>query len=211
MRALFIESKSAGARPWLWLVLAMVLLSGGAVASWETPWMAPARELLALWRAERAEAEAPVPLAEPSPVPAAVQAWPEASVMASDSVAAAAPAAPTPEEDIDRQVMAFVEGWAASWSAKNLDGYFSAYADNFQPEGKKTLADWAKERKQRIAAKAKIAVQIKDFMIVSSDHTGLKASFIQIYEADGFHSTSPKVLLLSKQDGAWKIVREYTP
>jgi len=211
MRPLFIRAKSSGTRVWWWAVLTLVLLSAAAVLSWEGRWVAPSRLLLGGADTVRAEAPAPATLTEPGPAPVVVPAWPEPSDAASASAPAVAPVPPNAEDDTDRQVQAFVERWAASWSDKRLEAYFAAYAEQFQPEGQKTVADWARERKQRITSKNKIAVQIKDFTIVSSDHSGLKTSFVQTYEADGFRSTSPKVLLLTRQDGAWKIMREYTP
>lgn len=173
--------------------------------------MAAVRDRLQRWQDEWSASVQAQATAAPASVPMAAEALAQASAVASASEAVLSAAPPAPEEDIDGQVQSFVERWAASWSAKNLDGYFAAYADNFQPESHKNLADWTKERKQRIVAKNKIAVQIKDFVIVSSDHSGLKTSFTQTYEADGFRSVSAKVLLLNRQEGAWKIVREYTP
>lgn len=210
MRPLFIGSKPASNTRYGWWVLVLALLGGGVLTAVEMPWMAVVRDQLQLWEDEWSASMQAQATAAPASVPMAAEALPQASVVASASEAVLAAAQPAPDEDIDGQVQSFVERWAASWSAKNLDGYFAAYADNFQSESHKNMADWAKERKQRIVAKNKIAVQIKDFVIVSSDHSGLKTSFTQTYEADGFRSVSAKVLLLNRQEGAWKIVREYT-
>lgn len=211
MRPLFIDSKPSGVRSRFWGLLALVVLSGAALLFWQrASWPDWVRSLPSAWAQPEPEVQAPATEAVPLPAVAEASAEPAGAASASMALAEAS-APPGPADDIDQQVLAFVERWAASWSAKQLDSYFAAYAEQFQPEGKKTLADWAQERKQRIASKSKITVQIKDFMIVSSDHSGLKTSFTQVYEADGFRSISPKVLLLNKQEGAWKIVREYTP
>ena len=124
---------------------------------------------------------------------------------------------PTPEGlGLDAQIPAFLNRWAASWSAKNLVDYFSAYDQQFQPEGRKTILAWKKEREEKILSKSKISVQISDPVIIQTDPKGISVRFNQIYQAeihggDKFQSATPKVLIVKQVDNDLKIIREYTP
>lgn len=120
-------------------------------------------------------------------------------------------AAVTAEVQTDQQIRTFVGLWAQSWSSKNLEAYYNAYADAFQPESRIALSEWKRERRQRILSKSKISVQVQDLLIVSADHQGVSVRFTQIYEADHLRSVTPKILVLNLQPDGWKIFREYTP
>ena len=52
---------------------------------------------------------------------------------AATTPAVAAPAAPAAPSDGSREVLAVVDKWAKDWSAKNADGYISAYSKSFKP------------------------------------------------------------------------------
>jgi len=117
----------------------------------------------------------------------------------------------TEAPSIELQVASFVEQWASGWSNKNTEAYFGCYDKSFTPEGAKRLAEWRQEREQRITSKKQITVAIKDLVVLPTSPAGWRANFVQVYEADGFKSTSAKTLLLSRSDGHWKITREFTP
>lgn len=210
MRSLFVKSKQPTTSLWLWVLLVLALGLAWVLHSIESLQL-PRLPDLSHWTAQD-ELQPPAAQAAPTP-PGPMPAEPDQApaTPSTPEVASEAPAKDSEGDAIDQQVQAFVGQWATHWSARNLDGYLSSYAEGFQPENKKSLAEWRQERKQRILSKSKITVQIRDFMIVSSDHAGLKVHFTQIYEADGLRNTGPKVLMLSKLDGNWKILREYAP
>lgn len=226
MRALFIDAKDAKAKPWRkWLLAAALVLSAVLLSVGDLAWVNHAQTGLQHWVSRIGQDPAPTVVVEPVQplVVAAASAEAAASDTASDAstqaaqaaqaVSEASPVAPQPSEEVQRQeqITALVAQWAASWSAKDLDSYFYAYADQFQPEGKKSHTDWVKERKQRIASKSKIAVQVKQLVIEPLDAHQMRANFNQIYEADGLQSSTLKTLHLSRQEGVWKITREFTP
>ena len=225
MRALFIDAKDAKAKPWRkWLLAAALVLSAVLLSVGDLAWVNHAQTVSQHWVSRIGQDPAPTVVVEPVQPLVAVAASAEAAAsdastqasqasQATQAVSEASPVAPQPSEEVQRQeqITALVAQWAASWSAKDLDSYFYAYADQFQPEGKKSHTDWVKERKQRIASKSKIAVQVKQLVIEPLDATQMRANFNQIYEADGLQSSTLKTLHLSRQEGVWKINREFTP
>ena len=227
MRALFIDAKDAKTKPWRkWLLAAGLVLSAVLLIVSDLAWVNQAQTGLQQWVSRIGHDPAPTIVVEPvQPLVAAASAEPAASDAASDAsnqvatqaaaqaVHDASPVAPQPSEEAQRQeqITAFVAQWATSWSAKDLDSYFYAYADQFQPEGKKSHTEWVKERKQRIASKSKIAVQVKQLVIEPLDAHQMRTNFNQIYEADGLQSSTLKTLHLTRQEGVWKITREFTP
>ena len=225
MRALFIQNQDPKAKPWLKWLLAAFVVSAVLLSVSDLAWVNQAQTDLRQWVGLVNRDPAPTVVVEPvqplvvaaaSAEPAASDAASEASTQAtqaSQAVNDPPPVAPQPSEEAQRQeqIKVFVAQWATSWSAKDLDSYFYAYADQFQPEGKKSHAEWVKERKQRIASKSKIAVQVKQLVIEPLDASQMRANFNQIYEADGLQSSTLKTLHLSRQEGVWKITREFTP
>ena len=219
MRALFIDTKDAKAKPWRkWVLAAGLVLSAVLLSVSDLAWVNQAQTGWQQWVERISHDPAPTVVVEQvQPLVAASSAEPAASdastQAASEGINSALHVAPQPSEEAQRQeqIAAFVTQWAASWSAKDLDSYFYAYADQFQPEGKKSHTEWVKERKQRIASKSKIAVQVKQLVIEPLDASQMRANFNQIYEADGLQSSTLKTLHLSRQEGVWKITREFTP
>lgn len=212
MRALFIDAKVAKAKPWRkWLLAAAVLVSAVLLSVSDLAWVNQAQTSLQQWVERIGDDPAPTVVVEPVQPQVAVASAPETA--ASEATQDTPTVAPQPNEEAQRQeqITALVTQWAASWSAKDLDSYFYAYADQFQPEGKKSHAEWVKERKQRIASKSKIAVQVNQLVIEPLDASQMRANFTQIYEADGLQSSTLKTLHLSRQEGVWKITREFTP
>ena len=202
----------AKAKPWRkWLLAAAVLVSAVLLSVSDLAWVNQAQTSLQQWVERIGDDPAPTVVVEPVQPQVAVASAPETA--ASEATQDTPTVAPQPNEEALRQeqITALVTQWAASWSAKDLDSYFYAYADQFQPEGKKSHTEWVKERKQRIASKSKITVQVKQLVIEPLDATQMRANFNQIYEADGLQSSTLKTLHLSRQEGVWKITREFTP
>jgi len=113
-------------------------------------------------------------------------------------------AAPNAEDDL---VKSAVLNWARSWSQKDIEKYFAAYASNFVPPDNMSRSKWESERELRITSKKKIQVAVSNFKI---EVQGNKANvnFSQVYESDHFKGSSRKSLELTKQSGNWLIIRE---
>lgn len=144
--------------------------------------------------------------AAPAPVAAAVP----AAAPAAATPASAAPAASEVDATTRQSAGAVIDAWAQAWSAKNLDAYFGAYGSDFVPEGGITREAWEAQRRDRITRPQRISVKVVEPQWAAVGPDRLRFSFRQDYESDAFSDSVGKVLELSRQNGGWKIVREYT-
>ena len=107
-----------------------------------------------------------------------------------------------------KAVEAAVMAWAKAWSQQNMNAYYAAYSDKFEPQGS-SLAAWKAERKERIVGKPEITVDVQDLKISLQGERAV-ANFRQYYAAGGYKATTRKVLRLNHEAGKWRIVREET-
>lgn len=130
-------------------------------------------------------------MVKPAPVPTPAPAAAEAKVDNSSQA---------------RDVEAALKNWAEAWSAKDLDGYFAAYAKDFSGGGKGRKA-WEQERRDRIVSKRSISVKLSDIKV---DVNGNKATvrFHQDYKADSLNISSGKRVELVRSGNNWLIVKE---
>lgn len=215
MRELFVKTKPSRKRWWLGAFVMSVLGSWVLVWSqspwaWSADWL-PSVPSAQSWWQDRMQDNTPNPeVVEPLTTVAVVAQVASSEVAASEALVQTAPEV-SEQDRTEQQIRDFVNDWANSWASKNLDAYFGAYADKFQPESKKSLQEWRLERRQKILSKTRISVRVNDLAILSADHQGVSVRFNQEYVADQFQSMTPKVLVLNQQADQWKIHREYTP
>lgn len=184
-----------------------------------------------------AAATAPVPAPEPAPTPAPAAPITTTPAPAEPATTAAPPAAPAPEPktaatpakaaadsapehnarkaqaaEQERQAMKAVEkavaAWASAWEQQNMNAYYAAYSNRFDPQGM-SLSAWKAERKNRIVGKPAISVKISDLKItVNGDRAS--ASFRQQYSSGGYRASTNKTLRMQNEGGKWRITREET-
>jgi ketosteroid isomerase-like protein len=168
-----------------------------ATAATKAPAVAPAATVATV-----ATAAVPAPVAAKQP--AATSPAPSAATPAP----AAAPVKPAVAPDDERAVMAAVESWAGAWSAKNMGGYFAAYAPDFKPTGGASRSNWELERRARIEGKSSIKVSVLDPKVTLSGDTAT-VKFQQRYDSDKLDVTSRKTLVLTRgAAGKWLIKQE---
>jgi hypothetical protein len=131
---------------------------------------------------------------------------------------AAAPAAPaaTSEiggDDVDAATAGAVKetlsAWASAWSAQNVDEYLATYATAFRPEGGISRATWEAQRRDRVTRPKHIRVGVVKPQMSALGDGRVRVIFRQEYESDSFSDNVTKVLEL-RDEGGWKILREYT-
>ncbi|HEX5355165.1 MAG TPA: tetratricopeptide repeat protein [Aquabacterium sp.] len=148
----------------------------------------------------------PVATPKPAPAPAPVATPAPAPVVKPAPAPAPAPVA-EPKNDAaqEREVESAVKAWAAAWSKQDMDGYFAAYAKDFN--GGKTRKAWEQERRDRITSKRNISVKISG---VKVDINGNKATvrFHQDYKADSLSISSGKRLDMVRSGNNWVIAKE---
>jgi len=99
--------------------------------------------------------------------------------------------------------------WAKAWSAKDVDGYLSHYAADFQPEGGLARAAWEQQRRDRITRANRIAVQALKPQYEKLGEDRVRVNFVQEYKSDTFSDQVSKTLEFKSSKDGWKIVREY--
>lgn len=165
-----------------------------------------------------APAPAPAPKSQPvAPIPAVEATKPEPKVD---------PAAEQKRLEAERQrvervkaneaaqaaharVLNVVEGWAKSWSARDVSGYLNAYGKDFALPSGQSRKVWETERRARIEDKARINVQIVSPQVSIKGDTAT-VRFRQVYDSDRFKSDSRKTLTLTQQGNVWRIQQERT-
>ena len=139
----------------------------------------------------------------PAPESRAVEAVAE-SAEASDE-----PATETPSDTADVEVVAsFVESWRSAWQEQRVDDYLASYSEGFEPESGLSRERWEQQRRQRLTAPEFIRVTLAylDEPRVDGDQASIR--FLQSYESDTFQDRVSKVLVLTWEDGGWKILEE---
>lgn len=122
--------------------------------------------------------------------------------------AAAKPVSPVIAGDEERAVMAAVESWASAWSAKNMGGYFAAYAPEFKPAGGASRNAWERDRRARIEGKTSIKVSVIEPKVTLAGDTAT-VKFQQKYDSDKLDVTSRKTLVFTRgAGGKWLIKQE---
>lgn len=154
------------------------------------------------------------PTAAPTaqPVKPVVTAAPPAATAQPKPTAPAATAAPQADarDEEKAKVLAAVNNWADSWSNKNANGYLAAYERDYRAPNNQKYNDWAKERRERIAAPKSISVKLSDLKVEIQSSDTAKVKLRQSYKSDRLSSTTSKTLILKKSGGRWLIHEERT-
>lgn len=135
--------------------------------------------------------------AAPTPAPAA------ASVTEKPASAVEKPAAAPDNE----AALSVVRGWAAAWSARDVDAYLAFYGPDFRTPRQESRSAWEAKRRELIQGKSRIAVEVDAPQVAVSGATAT-VRFRQNYSSDNFTSKERKTLVLRKYDDGWKIVEE---
>jgi Flp pilus assembly protein TadD/ketosteroid isomerase-like protein len=146
--------------------------------------------------------------AKPASAPAAAAvAASKASAAPSTATAAAAKPVPATAANANAEVEAAVRAWAAAWAKRDMAGYYAAYTPDFtgQSGSRKT---WEQERRDRIATRKQIKVEVSDLVIsVSGDQA--TAKFRQSYSSDALSTSGRKTLRMVRgANGRWMIKQE---
>jgi tetratricopeptide (TPR) repeat protein len=110
--------------------------------------------------------------------------------------------------DVRRQeVVKTLESWAKSWTNRSYSDYAALYATSFQPSDGSPKEAWFKRKQALMEKNNFIQVELK---VSSIRFSGDKATvqLTQRYKSDRYTDTSRKELVLSAEDGTWKILRE---
>lgn len=158
------------------------------------------------------------PSSDNKPTAAAPAKQPTTETTAKSAATAAAPPAPQPQPaptqaadtaspEAVQEATAAVHAWATAWAAQDMKAYLAAYDSTFDPPGRKSRAEWEKERHARIVGKKDISVKLSQLTVtVHGDKA--QARFRQTYRSNALDSNTRKTLDLVRHGDRWTIVRE---
>lgn len=139
--------------------------------------------------------------AEPPPVAKV----PETKVVEEAKAPAEKPqeAASAIEADLKKTVLA----WASAWSRKDVKGYLSYYANDFNTPRGIARKEWEAERTKRIDKPGKLQVTVHDVSVSIADNKAT-VKFRQNYESSSLKSSTGKTLVFVKSGSKWLIQQE---
>jgi len=152
------------------------------------------------------------------PVPATPETKPAAPAVATKPAAEAKPAAveqkPAAAEEkpaarpANADILKAINGWAAAWAKKDVDGYLAYYARDFKTPNGESRKEWAEGRRVRIIAPKSISVGVEAPKVKMTGDTQASVTFRQSYRSDQRTINSTKTLVLVRVDGRWLIQQE---
>ncbi len=115
---------------------------------------------------------------------------------------------PAPVEDAMTTAGNAVVAWAQAWSRRDVDAYVAAYTPDYAgPKAKATRQAWLDERRERIASRKEISVEVSNLKL-KREGDSVTATFVQSYRSDGPTDRMRKRLVLVQVNGRWLIQRE---
>ncbi|MFO7603730.1 MAG: tetratricopeptide repeat protein [Gammaproteobacteria bacterium] len=148
-------------------------------------------------------AEAPVRAASASVQPVAdAEVIPETPLASESAVEV-----PLSDADVDKDIRATLESWAAAWSAQSLQEYLQYYELAYHPPGQ-SRRQWQAQRAERIRRPAWIKVRLSDFSIRHEADKRVVVEVRQQYESDTYADQGRKEFILIETDQGWRIVSE---
>jgi len=110
-------------------------------------------------------------------------------------------------EEVEK-VKLTVFDWAVAWSSQNTKDYLSYYASFFKPKSG-SLAEWKRQRGQRLAKPKFIHVLLENMTLKPFAVDRVRVDVVQRYQSDTYKDVSNKRFYLSRNaTGVWKIYRE---
>lgn len=127
------------------------------------------------------------------------------------TVAVAVEAEPVPEIVMATEpesAEAYLQRWAAAWSAQDVREYLSFYAAEFAPSAGISREAWAQQREGRLTRPKSIEISLGDFAPLRQSDERLQIEVTQGYKSDRFEDKTRKLFDLINVDNNWQIVRE---
>ena len=113
-------------------------------------------------------------------------------------------------------VQSALQRWKQAWESKDLDGYFAAYSDAFQPVAparyghrRWSRATWQTYKRRVIGRKRYIHIHLRHVSVLPTDNPQrVRVRFVQDFRSNNYVSHDHKELLMQREGGQWKIIQE---
>ncbi|MBF0583080.1 MAG: hypothetical protein HQL80_02455 [Magnetococcales bacterium] len=118
---------------------------------------------------------------------------------------------PASTTDDQTEIEQTIRSWVKAWSSKNVEEYLAFYSNtSFVPEKFSSRGEWEVQRFKALRSANEVHITITDVKVLMLDTNHAKVTFLQKYRSNAYQDQVNKSLSLQKEDGAWKIVREYS-
>ena len=108
----------------------------------------------------------------------------------------------------EEQLQQALQAWASAWKAKNAGAYLAFYSPEFVPAGGVTRDVWVRQRRDILARKAEIELNLENIKVRLLDKNQASVEFRQSYRAGSYQDVVSKTLHWQREDGRWLITRE---
>lgn len=128
----------------------------------------------------------------------------------SAAAAGEAPAAPGATR-ISREIAAFLNKWASSWSARDAEAWFEFYAADYVPAGYADAEEWRAQQRERFLVPATTRIDANSVTVEPRPDGSARVRFIQHFgETPNQRSVVKTMVLVPRAAGgaAWRIVEE---
>jgi ketosteroid isomerase-like protein len=150
---------------------------------------------------------APHPQPTAAPAPLTLAAPPTVAPTTSNPVLTA-PA--TAEVSDKTQVGELLDTWRNAWAQRDIASYLDTYSQQFTPIDGSTRDAWVAARTKKLSAGAPIDIQIRELGIERLNADQFKVTFLQDYASGNYREMArTKVLLIIRENGEWKIAKEW--
>jgi len=107
----------------------------------------------------------------------------------------------------EKAIVNALKTWASVWSRRDIKGYLSMYAPDFQLPANMSRKRWERSRKRRLNKKY-INVTIANPQISFVNCTLARVTFDQFYSSNNYEDQSKKLILFKKEVHEWRIIKE---
>ncbi|RJQ63115.1 MAG: hypothetical protein C4530_03970 [Desulfobacteraceae bacterium] len=108
--------------------------------------------------------------------------------------------------DEEDNIEEMIAGWLKAWTTKDIEKFGACYSEKFRSDGM-NRRQWIQYKERLNKKYAYIDVKLDNLRIRKSAKRST-ATFLQTYEAPGHRAVGTKELILVRENGIWKILRE---
>lgn len=117
---------------------------------------------------------------------------------------------PQLDEAEKKAILSTIDGWSAAWSAQHVDAFLAYYSGDFKPGDGLTRKEWAAQCRSRLQKPGFIKISIDQPEVEATSNDVARVEFVQTYQSDSYLDQVLKILDMRRENGDWKIYREYS-
>ncbi|MDQ6979887.1 MAG: tetratricopeptide repeat protein [Ghiorsea sp.] len=119
------------------------------------------------------------------------------------------PAMPAIADQSITGVLDALEAWREAWSSQNLDAYFSAYTDDYQPDARfNSLDAWKTYKKRVISNKSFIRIEFEQVEVNMQGRDIATVKLLQRFHSNTYNGKDFKKITFKYTPQGWRILAE---